>query len=147
MGDQNRGESLMDAAKKGDAVKLTYTARSEGGTEWAGPVQFTIGSGEVIEGLDEAVVGMRPGETKTEVVSAERAFGPRVGALVQEVAREVIPADVDVAVDQRVTIRRSDGQTYTATIIACSDDLVTFDANHPLAGEALTLDIRLEEIL
>jgi peptidylprolyl isomerase len=98
----------MVQAKHGDTVKVHYTGKLEDGTvfdssENREPVEFTIGEGRIIPGFERAVVGMSPGESKTEKVLADQAFGPYREELVLEVDRQRIPADVKLEVGKRLS--------------------------------------------
>jgi FKBP-type peptidyl-prolyl cis-trans isomerase 2 len=139
-GDNTSGEpSVMT----GDTVKVHYTGRLTDGTEFDSsvggtPLEFTVGSGSVISGFDQAVIGMQVGQSKTVTIPAEDAYG----LLEYEVDREQIPQDLELEVGQQV-------QYYTAvcTITDISDTTVTLRNDHSLAGEDLIFDIELVEIL
>ncbi len=142
----------MVQAKKGDTVKVRYTAKLEDGTVFSSsgnrdPLQFTIGEGNTIPGFEEAVVGMSPGESKTEKVPADQAFGPYREELVVEVDRQNIPADVRIEHGKRFQIPQKNGQITYVSVTNVSESKVTLDANHPLARNDLIFDIQLLEIL
>jgi len=93
----------MTKAKNGDTVKVHYTGKLEDGTvfdssESREPLKFTIGGGNVIPGFEEAVVGMSPGDSKTEKVQADQGFGPYREELVMDIDRGRIPAGVELEV-------------------------------------------------
>ena len=141
----------MFAATHGDRVKVHYIVTLEDGTEvdtslGGPPMEFVIGDGELLEGLEEAVVGMKPGQTKSTIVSPEKAFGPYYDALVVQLPRERIPSHVDLMVGENLEVTTESDRTIAATIIAVSESMVTLDANHPLAGKELSLEIRLLEL-
>jgi len=141
----------MAKAKKGDAVKVHCTAKLEDGTvfdssEGREPFEFTIGQGRVVPGFEQAVVGMSPGDSKTEKVPADQGFGPYRDELILEVDREQIPANVELKVGNRLQFRRVNGQTTQALVADVSESKVRLDANHPLARSDLILDIQLLEI-
>jgi peptidylprolyl isomerase len=142
----------MAKAKNGDAVKVHYTGKLEDGTvfdssESRKPLEFTIGQGTVIPGFEQAVTGMSPGDSKTEKVSADQAFGPYREELVMEVDRQQIPADVELKVGQRLRLPKANGRTTELLITGISESKITLDANHPLARNNLVFDIQLLEIL
>ncbi len=142
----------MVEAKKGDTVKVRYTAKLEDGTVFSSsgnrdPLQFTIGKEKTIPGFEEAVIGMSPGESKTEKVPADQAFGPYREELVVEVDRQNIPADVRIEQGKRFQIPQKNGQITYVLVTNVSESKVTFDANHPLARNDLIFDIQLLEIL
>jgi len=138
-------------AKKGDTVRIHYTCKLANGTiidnsEGSDPLEFTIGKGEIIKGLEEAVNGMKVGQSKTITVAAEKAYGPHHGEWVLEVNRDKLPGDQDLDVGLRIDIPRGDGQSSTATVTHVSDLSVTLDFNHPLAGKELIFEVSLLEI-
>ena len=141
----------MSQAKTGDTVKVHYTGKLDDGTVFdtsaeQEPLEFIVGEGQVIPGFESAVIGMNTGEIKTTHIVADDAYGPHRPEMVIEVERGMFPTDMDPQVDQQVQIRQSNGQSFIATITDISDENVTLDANHPLAGKDLTFDIQLVEI-
>jgi peptidylprolyl isomerase len=141
----------MAQARAGDTVRIHYTGRLDDGEVFDSsserePLEFTLGGGEVIAGFDEAVTGMAPGEAKTVVIPAERAYGPRRDEMVGTVPRAQFPPAIEPAVGQRLQMQR-EGQPFVVTVTEVTDDAVVLDANHPLAGRALTFDLRLVEIV
>jgi FKBP-type peptidyl-prolyl cis-trans isomerase 2 len=141
----------MGQAKQGDTVKVHYTGRLCDDTvfdtsEGREPLEFTIGQQQVIAGFEQAVIGMDLGESRTSEIPADRAYGPRDEKLVMEVSRQRVPDDLELRVDDRLQVRRADGETLVVTVTDLSDTNVTLDGNHPLAGQDLVFDIRLVEI-
>ena len=141
----------MSHAKSGDTVKIHYTGTLDDGTQFdssAGrdPLQFEVGSGEVIPGFDKAVEGMAVGDNKSVRIEAEEAYGPRHDQLVQEVDRSLLPDDLDPQEGMALQSSSPDGQVTQFMVTAVSDDTITVDANHPLAGQALSFDIELVDI-
>jgi peptidylprolyl isomerase len=142
----------MIQAKQGDTVKVHYTGTLEDGTVFdssrnRGPLEFSIGEGGIIPGFESAVVGMTPGDSKTAKIPSDEAYGPRHPDMVIAVEREKMPSDVSVEVGQQLFIRQEQGQPIPVTVTNISDATVTLDANHPLAGQSLTFDIQLVEIV
>lgn len=141
----------MAQAKTGDTVKVHYTGKLVNGTvfdssENREPLEFTIGAGQLIPGFEQAVIGMAPGETHTVTIPADEAYGQYDSNLLQEVERTQLPEDLDPQVGQQLEAVQGD-RRIIVTISAVSDNSVTVDANHPLAGEDLVFDIRLVEII
>ena len=141
----------MSHAKSGDTVKIHYTGTLDDGTQFdssAGrdPLQFEVGSGQVIPGFDKAVEGMAVGDNKSVRIEAEEAYGPRHDQLVQEVDRSLLPDDLDPQEGMALQSSSPDGQVTQFMVTAVSDDTITVDANHPLAGQALSFDIELVDI-
>jgi peptidylprolyl isomerase len=142
----------MAQAKQGDTVKVHYTGKFEDGTVFdtsmnREPLEFTIGEGQLIPGFEKAVVGMEPGQSLTTEVPAAEAYGPYDEEMLLVVEKDQFPADVDPQVDQQLQVRQADGRTFVVRVTDVSDSEVTLDANHPLAGEDLTFEIELVEIV
>ena len=138
-------------AKDGDTVKVDYKLTLEDGTVYdesaAGePLEFTLGENEVITGFEDAVKGMKVGETKTVTLTPEQAYGQYDDSLVQVVDRSQLPADIDPQVGQYLQAQGSDGSVRTFVITAVTDTTVTVDGNHPLVGKTLTFEITLVNI-
>jgi peptidylprolyl isomerase len=141
----------MPHAKKGDTVKVHYTGTLEDGTVFDSslerePLKFMIGEGSVIPSFEEVVVGMNPGESKTERIAADEAYGPHHKEMVMEVEKKLFPPNMKPEVGQTVQIPRKDGKTMNVTITGVSEEKVTLDANHPLAGKDLIFEIKLLEV-
>jgi len=143
---------IMEKAKRGDTVKVHYTGRLQDrrvfDTSAEGePLRFTIGGRNVIPGFEQAVVGMTAGEAKTVQIPPEEAYGVRRDQLVFEVERAKLPTGLEPEVGKRLEYRQRDGTAMPLTVTAVSESKVTLDANHPLAGQELTFDIELVEIV
>ncbi|MFN3326488.1 MAG: peptidylprolyl isomerase [Bryobacteraceae bacterium] len=141
----------MAQAKQGDRVKVHYTGELVDGTvfdssEGREPLEFTVGSGSVIPGFEEAVVGMAPGETKKEKIAPEHAYGPHRSEMMLELERSNVPPDLELEVGQRLELRSSDGRAVPVVVADLTDEKVTLDGNHPLAGKDLVFTIELVEI-
>ena len=136
--------------KKGDTVKVQYTCRLENGTAIDSsigrePLEFTLGKEEVIKGLEEAVAGMKVGESKTVKVSAEKAYGPYHDEWVLEVGRDKLPEGWNPEVGLHFELPLKDGRSSTAVVTHVSQSSVTLDFNHPLAGKGLIFEVSLLE--
>ena len=141
----------MTQAKTGDTVKVHYTGKLEDGTPFDSsldkdPLEFTLGEGRIIPGFEQAVLGMNPGDSKTVDIPANSAYGPYRDDWVMVVEREQIPAEINPQVGQQLQVRQGE-QEYVVQITDVSGSEVTLDRNHPLAGEDLTFDIELMEIV
>jgi len=139
-------------AKNGDTVRVNYTGKLADGTIFdssAGrePLEFTVGAGQVIPGFDNAVLGMKVGEKKTVTIPVDEAYGPRRDEQIVEISREKLPSDMTPEVGQQLVMKQSDGREIVVVITKVSDETVTIDANHPLAGKDLTFEIELVKIL
>ena len=141
----------MGQAKSGDTVVIHYTGKLEDGSIFETskdqePLLLTIGQNKTIQVLEDAIVGMKPGETKTLKIMAIDAYGPYHEELVKTVSRSVIAKGIEPKVGQKLQATRIDGRKVSVTIKNISEKSVTFDANHPLAGQDLTFDVQLVEI-
>jgi peptidylprolyl isomerase len=142
----------MAQAQLGDTVQVHYTGKLPDGTSFDSslqrdPLQFTLGQGEIIPGFEQAVVGMAPGESKTETVPSDQAYGPHRPEMVVAVDREQLPSDLQPTVGQQLQMRKQDGTAVPVVVSEISDSQVTLDANHPLAGQDLIFDITLVAIV
>jgi peptidylprolyl isomerase len=142
----------MPTAVQGDTVHIHYQGSSPDGKMFASsyeaePVEFTLGKGKVIPGIEEAVEGMSEGESKTVRLTSEKAYGNRREELVVTVNREDVPGHESLEVGQRVKFQQKNGVTLKAEISEISDATITVDANHPLCGKGAVFEIKLVRIV
>lgn len=142
----------MQTAKKGDKVKVHYHGKLTDGTtfdssEGRSPLEFEIGSGQVIPGFDEGVTGLQVGEKRTVHIPAEQAYGPASDEQIVEFPRNQFPPDMTPEVGMPLQMSNDQGQTFQVVIKEIKDDVVVLDANHPLAGKDLVFDIELVDII
>ncbi len=141
----------MSKAKSGDSVKIHYTGTLDDGSEFDSskgkePLQFQLGSGQVIPGFDNAVDGMSVGDAKKVRLEPDDAYGEHHEQLVQTVPKTVLPDDLSIELGMQLQTQDPDGQIMNLTVTEIGDETITVDANHALAGQALTFDIELVEI-
>jgi len=141
----------MTAAKSGDTVRIHYTGTLSDGSvfdssEGRDPLEFTLGSGQVIPGFDTGVTGMMVGEKKTIEIPSDEAYGPVHDEARQDVPRAQIPAEIPLEVGIQLQMQSPTGQVVPVTVVAITDEAVTLDANHPLAGKDLTFALELVSI-
>ncbi|MEW5746889.1 MAG: FKBP-type peptidyl-prolyl cis-trans isomerase [Nitrospirota bacterium] len=142
----------MATVKKGDTIRIYYTGTLEDGSVFDAsreghPLEFTVGEGELIPGLEEGVIGMAEGETKVIVIPAELAYGPYVKEKVFELERAKIPLDYNLEIGDPLQLYRADGMPVMAKIVGISEKTYTMDCNHPLAGKALIFETTVADIL
>ena len=142
----------MPQAKEGDTVKVHYTGKLTDGTVFDSsrdkdPLEFQLGQGQLIPGFEQAVDGMKPGDSKTINIPADDAYGQRREELTQKVPRQQMPTDIEIEVGQRFKIGEQEGQPMIVQVSEVSESEITLDANHPLAGKDLEFDIELMEIV
>jgi len=141
----------MQKAKRGDVVNVHYKGTLDDGSEFdssadSDPIQFTIGNGDVIVGFEEAIIGMSAGQTKTERMAPERAYGVHKDDLVFTIDRDQLPKGTKIAVGDTLNIGFADGGSAAVQVANLDAKSVTLDANHPLAGKTLTFDLTLVSI-
>lgn len=141
----------MTEVKNGDTVRLHYTGTLSDGTtfdssEGHEPLEFTVGSGQIISGLDAALPGMKAGDKKEVEVPCQDAYGPINPDMRQEVPRDAIPQEIELELGMQLQMQTPEGKVLPVTVVDLSDDTVTLDANHPLAGRDLVFAIELVSI-
>jgi peptidylprolyl isomerase len=141
----------MTEVKSGDTVSIHYTGTLTDGTtfdssEGRDPLQFTVGSGQIIPGLDKAIPGMTVGDKKTVNIPAAEAYGAADPNARQSVPRDQIPADIPLNPGTALQVQTPQGQVVNVTVAEVTDETVILDANHPLAGKDLTFAIELVAI-
>ena len=141
----------MTAVKHGDSVKVHYTGRYDTGEVFdtsadSEPLAFTVGAGQVIHGIDQALIGMHIGETKELIIPPDQAYGERIDALVQTISRDQFQLPgVEPEIGMSIEMHTPDG-SIPMVIAELTDTTVTLDANHLLAGEHLHFELTLIEI-
>ena len=141
----------MTQVKPGDTVRIHYTGTlADGSTfdssEGRDPLEFTVGSGQIIPGLDKAMPGMEVGEKKVVEVPCDEAYGQPDPNARQAVPRAEIPAEIPLDIGTQLQVQTPQGQVMPVTVAEVTETEVTLDANHPLAGRDLTFAIELVAI-
>lgn len=141
----------MTEVKSGDTVAIHYTGTLLDGStfdssEGRDPLEFEVGSGHIIRGLDVALPGMTVGEKKVVKIACADAYGPLNPEMRQSIPREGIPEDLTLEVGVTLEMQTADGQALPVMIVELDEATVTLDANHPLAGKDLQFDIELVSI-
>lgn len=141
----------MQEVKSGMYVSVDYTGTLGNGEQFDSsegnpPLEFKVGEGQVIKGFEEAVLGMTLNEKKTFTIPPEEAYGQRDESFTYEIPTADIPSEMAPQVGQTLALRSPDGREIPARISAMDDDKITFDLNHPLAGESLTFEIQVKSI-
>ena len=142
----------MTKAKNGDTVKVHYTGKLDDGRVFdtsvnREPLEFKIGGGQVIPGFENAVIDMSKGENNTVTIPSDEAYGPHRKELLMEVKKEQLPPDFKPEIGGQLEAKQPNGQVLVVTITEVKEDTVLLDANHPLAGQDLTFEIELVEIV
>ncbi len=142
----------MAQAKSGDTVKIHFTGKMQDDTvietsQERGPLEFKIGEGDVLSGLEQGVIGMQTGDKKSITISPEEAFGQPREDLIVDLNKNEIPKGIKLAVGIHLSIQAADGQDFKVKVVDVKEDTVTLDANHPLAGSTIIFDVELVEIV
>ena len=142
----------MAQAKNGDTVKVHYNGRLGTGvlfdtSEGSDPLQFEIGSGRLISGFEEAVIGMSPGEKKTVHIPPEKGYGLYRDDRVIKIDQKDLPEDIVPAEGMTLEICASNGVMVPVQITEIEGSTITLDANHPISEQTLIFEIELLEIV
>lgn len=137
--------------KEGDTIKVHYTGSLADGSVFdssaeGDPLEFIVGDGSIIKGVDRAVMGMKMGEKKKVAISPEEAYGHHRDDLILQVPREELGPQINPEVGMMLRMRTMQGQYVPVKITEVTEAQVTLDANHPLAGETLTFDLEVVSI-
>ena len=133
----------MATATTGTTVSIHYTGTLSDGTtfdtsEGRDPLSFEMGKGQIIPGLEQALDGMTEGESKTVTIPADQAYGAHVPEGVQDVPRSMIPDHIPLDLGTQLQVQTPEGQQTQVVVTQVTDETVTLDGNHPLAGKDLT---------
>lgn len=142
----------MAQVKNGDTVKVHYSGKLDTGilfdtSEGSDPLEFNVGSGTLIAGFEDAIVGMAPGESKTVQIPPEKAYGRYREDRVFKIDRKDLPEDIVPAEGMTLEVCASNGVNVPVQITEIEGDTITLDANHPLSEQTLTFEIKLLEIV
>ncbi len=136
----------MSKVEDGTQVKVHYTGKLNDGTVFDSsqdkePLEFTMGQGEVIPGIEDAVRDMDQGESKQVTIGKDQAYGDRRDDMIIDVPKDKFPEEIPQDVGQQLMLKHPEGQEFPAVIVDVKEETVTLDANHPLAGEDLNFEI------
>ncbi len=137
--------------EKNKVVSFDYTLKLDSGeiadtSDGREPLNFLVGAGQIIPGLENEMIGMAVGDKKVVKVQPEDGYGKRNPAMVQSVPRENVPDSINVVVGEQLQGQSEDGHVVRGQIVEVNDNDIKIDFNHPLADEALTFDIEIVEI-
>lgn len=141
----------MTAVAAGNKIKVHYTGTLDNGEVFdssreAQPLEFEVGAGQVIPGFDQAVVGMQVGESKQVRIPEEEAYGPYNDNMVFDADPSQFEEGLSPQVGQQFQTQMQDGTPLLLTVKSIEDGKIMLDANHPMAGKALTFDLEVVEI-
>ena len=140
------------AVEKGSKVKVEYTGTLEDGTEFDSsvkhgkPIEFEAGSGQMIKGFDDAIIGMEVNEEKEITLKPEEAYGNPNPQMVKEVPREQLPKEEEPKEGMMLMVGLPNGAQIPAKIAEVGEETVKIDLNHPLAGKTLHFKLKVVEV-
>lgn len=145
-----RRRIMTDKITANKVVSLAYTLRDDDGevidrSEDGSPLLYLHGAQNIVPGLEEQLEGVAQGESVKATVSPEKGYGPRIGEA-QEVPRNLFPADAELAAGMQVVAHDDEGRQIPFFITGITEDTITVDPNHPLAGETLHFDVTVESL-
>ena len=143
---EKEGEKIV--VKKGDRIKVQYTGTLQDGTIFdkskeEEPLEFTVGSGQIIPGFDKAVEGMKLNEEKKVTIKPEDAYGKRDETAIREYLKKALPENFKPEKGMVIRLQDQTGRAIPGTIIDITENTITIDLNHPLAGKDLTFNIKV----
>ncbi len=138
----------MKKVENGTFVSVTYTGTLEDGevfdtSDGCGPLEFQVGAGQLIKGFEDAVMGMSLNEKKEFTLEPEDAYGGHDENRLRDFPRSELPENVEPKVGDTLAFSTPQGHQIPARLIEMDDEKLTFDLNHPLAGESLTFAIEI----
>ena len=141
----------MQKVEDGMFVSVAYTGTLDNGdvfdsSEGRQPLEFKTGAGQLIQGFEDAVMGMTLNQKKEFTLTPEKAYGKRDENQTNDIPRSELPDGVDPQVGDTVAFTTPEGQQIPARLIEMDDEKLTFDLNHPLAGQSLTFAIEVVNI-
>jgi peptidylprolyl isomerase len=141
---------MTDAIQSGDTIAVDYTGKIENGevfdtSEGREPLTFTVGAGMLIKGFDQAVLGMKKGESKTVTIPPEEGYGPRNDDAFVEIPRAQIPDEIPLTEGLELQLQDPNGRPVPARVVEITEESVKMDVNHFLAGKTLVFDITVAD--
>ena len=141
---------MTDKIAENKVVTIAYVLRSDDGTiidssAEGEPLNYLHGAQNIVPGLEEKLEGTSIGESLKVTVSPEKGYGPRIGEP-QEVSRSLFPEDAELREGVHVVAHDDQGRQIPFFIVGLTDETVTIDPNHPLAGETLHFEVTVEAL-
>ncbi|MAN27541.1 MULTISPECIES: FKBP-type peptidyl-prolyl cis-trans isomerase [Mesonia] len=141
----------MSQVKNNDTVKIHYTGKLEDGQVFDSsierePIEFTIGGGQIIPGLEKGLIDMEVNEKKTIQIPQTEAYGDIQKELFQEIPKDQLPQEITPEVGMGLVAKNPDGSERQLRVAEVKEESIIIDANHPLAGKDLIFDVEVVEI-
>lgn len=141
-------------AKEGSKVRLDYEGKLESGEvfdsskhgDHSHPLEFTVGSKQVIPGFEKAVIGLKKGDKKEFKIPPKEAYGEINPQMVQEIPKSALPKEQEPKEGMVLIMNAPNGQRFPAKISKVNKDTVSIDLNHPLAGKTLIFNIEVLDV-
>jgi len=138
--------------KIGDIIKIHFTGTLEDGSvfdssEGQIPLKFKVGNGDVISGIDEAVIGMKLNQKKSIYLNSDKAYGPIEKEFIISIEKEKLPPNLEVQIGYQLQIPNEDGEPFQVRVTKITDNFIELDGNHPLAGKNLMFALQIVEII
>jgi len=139
--------------KKGDKVKVEYKGTLDDGTVFDSskirgmPLEFVVGAGQVMKAFENAVIGMEIGEEKEIKLQPSQAYGVRNPQLIKKISRGQIPKEIEPKLGLEITVGQPNGTKAAGRVVEVTDETVTIDLNHPMAGKVLNYKVKAVDIL
>jgi FKBP-type peptidyl-prolyl cis-trans isomerase SlpA len=135
--------------EKGNLVTVHYTGKLTDGnifdsSQGKEPIKFQIGSGQIIPGFENAIMGKNVGDKVTVNIPADQAYGEVREDLLVKVGKEQLPGEVQVG--QSLSAQAENGQEVNVVVTEINEDHVVIDGNHPFAGKELIFDIEVVDV-
>jgi len=145
-------EQLQSSVQAGNTVKVDYTGTLEDGTVFDSsinhgqPLEFQVGSGQLIKGFDTAILGMKKGEEKEIKLQPGEAYGESRSELIKDIPKSELPPGQEFKEGTTLMMNLPNGMQIPLKVKDVKEDAITFDLNHPLAGKVLMFKIKILEI-
>ncbi|MBT3721399.1 peptidylprolyl isomerase [archaeon] len=135
-------------------IKFNYTGKLDGGEifdtsmheEHGHPIEFEVGKGTIIPGLEKELISMKKGDKKEILVKADEAYGQPQENLVRELPKGPVPEGMKLEKGAVIYLKTPEGHPFPAKVVEVKEETVLLDLNHPLAGKDLTFEVEVVDI-
>jgi len=139
-----------DSVQDGVVVSMEYTLHVDGelldSSDGQGPLQFLVGYGNIIPGLENEMMGMKIGDSKKVIVQPVDGYGEFDEEAFMEVPRDQFPKDMKLEEGVELTVRDNEDNARMARVDRIEGDTVTLNFNHPLAGDELRFYVKVVKL-
>lgn len=138
--------AIADKMDVGMDYTLTVDGKVVDSSEGREPLHYVHGSGQIIPGLEQALTGLKAGDSKEVTVAPEQGYGTADPSAIVEVPKTQLPPNVTPAVGMALRGQTPEGEGFAATIKEIKADSVVLDLNHPLAGKTLHFKVKITDV-